>query len=48
MSKSSKGAAGQAEVTIDLVAKAAGVSRATVSRVMNGSAMVSPEREKAV
>ena len=48
MSKSSKGAAGQAEVTIDLVAKAAGVSRATVSRVMNGSAKVSPEREKAV
>ena len=38
----------QAEVTIDLVAKAAGVSRATVSRVMNGTAKVSPEREKAV
>lgn len=36
------------EVTIDLVAKAAGVSRATVSRVMNGSAKVSPERVKAV
>ena len=36
------------EVTIDQVAKAAGVSRATVSRVMNGSAKVSPEREKAV
>lgn len=36
------------DVTIDLVAKAAGVSRATVSRVMNGSAKVSPEREKAV
>ena len=36
------------EVTIDLVAAAAGVSRATVSRVMNGSAKVSPEREKAV
>ena len=36
------------EVTIDLVAKAAGVSRATVSRVMNGTAKVSPEREKAV
>ena len=48
MSKSIKGPAGQAEVTIDLVAKAAGVSRATVSRVMNGSAKVSPEREKAV
>lgn len=38
----------QAEVTIDLVAKAAGVSRATVSRVMNGTAKVSPDREKAV
>jgi len=36
------------EVTIDLIAKAAGVSRATVSRVMNGTAKVSPEREKAV
>ena len=38
----------QPDVTIDLVAKAAGVSRATVSRVMNGSAKVSPEREAAV
>jgi DNA-binding LacI/PurR family transcriptional regulator len=37
-----------AEVTIDQVAKAAGVSRATVSRVMNGTAKVSAEREKAV
>lgn len=36
------------QVTIDRVAQAAGVSRATVSRVMNGSAKVSPEREKAV
>ena len=36
------------EVTIDQVAKAAGVSRATVSRVMNGTAKVSTEREKAV
>lgn len=34
--------------TIDQVAKLAGVSRATVSRVMNGSAHVSPERVKAV
>ena len=39
---------GQADVTIDLVAKSAGVSRATVSRVLNGTAKVSPEREKAV
>lgn len=36
------------EVTIDLVAESAGVSRATVSRVINGSAKVSPETEKAV
>jgi DNA-binding LacI/PurR family transcriptional regulator len=36
------------DVTIDLVAKTAGVSRATVSRVMNGTAKVSPERERAV
>jgi DNA-binding LacI/PurR family transcriptional regulator len=36
------------EVTIDLVAETAGVSRATVSRVINGSAKVSPETEKAV
>lgn len=48
MAKSVKSVAGHSEVTIDLVAKAAGVSRATVSRVMNGSAKVSPEREKAV
>ena len=41
-------AVGSGEVTIDLIAKSAGVSRATVSRVMNGSAKVSPEREKAV
>lgn len=39
---------GQADVTIDLVANSAGVSRATVSRVLNGTAKVSPEREKAV
>lgn len=40
--------ASRAESTIDQVAKLAGVSRATVSRVMNGSAHVSPERVKAV
>ncbi|MEI6649318.1 MAG: LacI family DNA-binding transcriptional regulator [Actinomycetes bacterium] len=34
--------------TIDLVAQTAGVSRATVSRVMNGTAKVSPDTEKAV
>ena len=48
MAKKKTGGIHQAEVTIDLVAKAAGVSRATVSRVMNGTAKVSPEREKAV
>lgn len=48
MSKKSPSKSRQTEVTIDLVAKAAGVSRATVSRVMNGTAKVSAEREKAV
>lgn len=38
----------RAEITIDLVAKAANVSPATVSRVLNGTAKVSPEKEKAV
>jgi DNA-binding MurR/RpiR family transcriptional regulator len=37
MAKKKTGAIRQADVTIDLVAKAAGVSRATVSRVMNGN-----------
>ena len=37
-----------AEVTIDQVAKAAKVSTATVSRVLNGTAKVSPDKEKAV
>ena len=36
------------EVTIDQVAKAAKVSPATVSRVLNGTAKVSPEKENAV
>ena len=48
MAKKTPSSIRQAEVTIDLVANAAGVSRATVSRVMNGTAKVSPEREKAV
>jgi DNA-binding LacI/PurR family transcriptional regulator len=48
MAKQSPKTIRQAEVTIDLVAKTAGVSRATVSRVMNGTAKVSPDREKAV
>jgi DNA-binding LacI/PurR family transcriptional regulator len=48
MAKSNKSSNTQPDVTIDLIAKSAGVSRATVSRVMNGSAKVSPERVKAV
>ena len=48
MSKRITKSAHTTEVTIDQVAKAAGVSRATVSRVMNGTAKVSAEREKAV
>jgi DNA-binding LacI/PurR family transcriptional regulator len=36
------------EVTIDQVARAAKVSSATVSRVLNGTAKVSPDKEKAV
>jgi len=48
MAKPNKSSNTQPDVTIDLIAKSAGVSRATVSRVMNGSAKVSPERVKAV
>ena len=44
----SSGESKKIEATIDLVAQAAGVSRATVSRVMNGSAKVSPDTEKSV
>ncbi|MEO0016243.1 MAG: hypothetical protein RL589_724 [Actinomycetota bacterium] len=48
MVKPYENSSAQPDVTIDLIAKTAGVSRATVSRVMNGSAKVSPERVKAV
>ena len=48
MAKPNRSSNAQPDVTIDLIAKSAGVSRATVSRVMNGSAKVSPERVKAV
>ncbi len=37
-----------ATVTLDMVAKAAGVSPATVSRILNGTAVVSPVRKAAV
>ena len=48
MSSRAKKYLDNAEITIDLVAKAAGVSPATVSRVLNGTAKVSADREKAV
>jgi DNA-binding LacI/PurR family transcriptional regulator len=48
MSSKRKNLPDGAEITIDLVAKAARVSPATVSRVLNGTAKVSPEREMAV
>jgi len=48
MSARSSKAVPNSEVTIDQVAKAAKVSVATVSRVLNGTAKVSPEKEKAV
>jgi len=48
MSARSSKAVPNSEVTIDQVAKAARVSVATVSRVLNGTAKVSPEKEKAV
>jgi len=43
MAKKLNGAAQHAEITIDQVAKAAKVSPATVSRVLNGTAKVSAE-----
>ena len=48
MAKKLNGAAQHAEITIDQVAKAAKVSPATVSRVLNGTAKVSADKEKAV
>jgi DNA-binding LacI/PurR family transcriptional regulator len=48
MTKKLVGAHQHAEITIDQVAKAAKVSPATVSRVLNGTAKVSAEKEKAV
>ena len=46
MAKKLIGADWHSEVTIDQVAKAANVSPATVSRVLNGTAKVSAEKEK--
>jgi DNA-binding LacI/PurR family transcriptional regulator len=48
MAKKLNVATQQAEITIDQVAKAAKVSPATVSRVLNGTAKVSADKEKAV
>jgi DNA-binding LacI/PurR family transcriptional regulator len=48
MAKKLTGANPHAEITIDQVAKAAKVSPATVSRVLNGTAKVSADKEKAV
>ena len=48
MAKKLHGANQHTEVTIDQVAKAAKVSPATVSRVLNGTAKVSADKEKAV
>ena len=48
MATKSVGSNQHAEITIDQVAKAAKVSPATVSRVLNGTAKVSKEKEKAV
>ena len=48
MAKKIVGANAHTEITIDQVAKAAKVSAATVSRVLNGTAKVSAEKEKAV
>ena len=48
MAKKTTGANAHTEITIDQVAKAAKVSPATVSRVLNGTAKVSAEKERAV
>jgi DNA-binding LacI/PurR family transcriptional regulator len=48
MAKKLNGANPHSEITIDQVAKAAKVSPATVSRVLNGTAKVSADKEKAV
>jgi DNA-binding LacI/PurR family transcriptional regulator len=48
MAKKLNVATQQAEITIDQVARAAKVSPATVSRVLNGTAKVSADKEKAV
>jgi LacI family transcriptional regulator len=48
MAKKIIGITAHTEITIDQVAKAAKVSPATVSRVLNGTAKVSAEKEKAV
>ena len=42
------GATGSGPVTLGMVAKAAGVSPSTVSRILNGTATVSPEKREAI
>ena len=39
---------GEGSATLQMVAKAAGVSASTVSRILNGTAVVSPEKKQAV
>ena len=48
MRKNSRGAAGSGKVTLGMVAEASGVSPSTVSRILNGTAIVSEEKRAAV
>ena len=48
MRKSSRSAAGSGKVTLGMVAEASGVSPSTVSRILNGTAIVSEEKRAAV
>lgn len=48
MRKNSRGAAASGKVTLGMVAEACGVSPSTVSRILNGTAIVSEEKRAAV
>ncbi|MFN4116403.1 MAG: LacI family DNA-binding transcriptional regulator [Inhella sp.] len=48
MRKNSRSAAGSGKVTLGMVAEACGVSPSTVSRILNGTAIVSEEKRAAV